>query len=397
MTTATRAKILTVVLTAAALTVAGCAGSPGGASGGSGSTILVGEIAGTTGAYGTTGQAMVNGAQLAIDDLNAAGGALGKKYSFQWYNDEASATTSSQLFRKLVSAGAVAIAGSGDTGPTTAAESDRAKIPNVGVVDDGGLTVYPKGPSNPPYSWVFDTGLNTFAWGGAVAQYALKNCTGLALLHDPSSYGLGGEAGIKTAYQAGGKQLTVDDAITENWSTGATVGLTSEIDKIKTSGADCVDVWLTPQDQAAFVQQAKSLGANLTVLGNDETDADSTFSDLAKGDADGVVSALLSTEVQPNAKLAAFQQKYQARFKVASTPFAEASYDAIIMLGAAIKSANSTKPADLQKALNAVSGFDGLTGTLSFTPQKHTTIGPEQLTIVKFNGTDKKWEPIGNQ
>lgn len=396
MTATTRKTVLTVVGAVAALGLASCAGNPPGAGGGSANgTILVGEIAGTTGAYGTTGQAMVNGAQMAIDELNAQGGALGKKFSFKWYNDNASATTSSQLFRELVSAGAVAIAGSGDTGPTTAAESDRAGIPNIGAVDDGGLTVYPNGPSQPPHAWVFDTGLNTFAWGGIIAQYALKHCTGLALLHDPSSYGLGGEAGIKMAYDAAGKKLAVDDPITENWSTGATVGLSSEIDKIKASGANCVDVWLTPQDQAAFVQQAKSLGANLTVFGNDETDADTTFSDLAKSDADGVISALLTTEVRPNAQLIDFRTKYSNRFHVASTPFAEATYDAIIMLGNAIKSAGSTQPAALQKALNAVSGFHGLTGTLSFTPQKHTTIGPEQLTLVRFDAASGKWTPLG--
>ena len=60
---------------------------------------------------------MVNGAKMAVADLNAKGGALGKKFTLQSYNDQASATLSSQLFQRLVSAGAVAIAGSGDTGP----------------------------------------------------------------------------------------------------------------------------------------------------------------------------------------------------------------------------------------------------------------------------------------
>lgn len=390
-----RKLLVAAVGTSLAMSLAACAGSTGKTQGGgSGKTILIGEIAGTTGAYGTTGQAMVNGARLAIDDLNAAGGALGKKFSFQWYNDNASATTSSQLFRKLVAAGAVAIAGSGDTGPTTAAESDRAQLPNIGAVDDGGLTVYPHGPSSPPYAWVFDTGLNTFAWGGIIAQYALTHCTSLALLHDPSSYGLGGEAGIKMVYEAGGKKLVLDEAITENWSTGATVGLKSEINKIKASGADCVDVWLTPQDQASFVQEAKALGVKLTVFGNDETDADATFSDLAKSDADGVISALLTTEVKPNAALTDFQTRYKARFNVASTPFAEATYDAIMMLADVIKSTKSTKNTDLQNGLNAVSNYQGLTGSLSFTAQKHTTIGPEQLTLVKFDAASKSWQPI---
>jgi len=72
-------------------------------------TILIGSIAGTTGAYGSTGVAMVNGAKLAVADLNAKGGALGKKFSLQSFNDQASATLSSQLYNRLVSAGAVAV------------------------------------------------------------------------------------------------------------------------------------------------------------------------------------------------------------------------------------------------------------------------------------------------
>jgi Periplasmic binding protein len=120
-------------------------------------TILVGSIAGTTGAYGSTGVAMVNGAKLAVADVNAKGGVLGKKLSLESYNDQASATLSSQLYQKLVSHGAVAVLGSGDTGPATAAMAQRLKVPNIGAVDDAGLTIYPKGPSQPPFDYVWRT------------------------------------------------------------------------------------------------------------------------------------------------------------------------------------------------------------------------------------------------
>ena len=108
--------------------------------------ILIGVIAGTTGAYGSTGIAVVNGAQLAVDKINAAGGVLGRKLLLDAHNDNADATLSGQLFAKMVADGAVAIAGSPDTGPVTAELAIRYKIPTIGVVDDGGLTVYPKGP-----------------------------------------------------------------------------------------------------------------------------------------------------------------------------------------------------------------------------------------------------------
>jgi branched-chain amino acid transport system substrate-binding protein len=361
-------------------------------SGGSG-TILVGAIAGTTGAYGTTGIAMVNGAKMAVQDINAKGGVLGKKLSLQWYNDNASSTLASQLFQRLVSAGAVAITGSGDTGPATAAMAQRLQVPNIGVVDDAGITVYPKGPSKPPLSWVFDFGLNTFAWGEIDAKYSLSHCSGLAVLHDPASYGVGGDDAIRLAYSQAGKKLALDDAITEDWSTGATVGLTSEINKIKQSGANCVVVWLTPQDTARFVQTLKTTGSKLTVLGNDEINADNTFASLAGSAADGAIGAFLTTEVNPNATLQAWQKRYQSEFHTASTPFAESTYDSVMMLAHAIQSAGSTKASALQSAFNGIQGFQGLTGTLSFTLQKHATIGAGQLTLVRYDAASKKWVP----
>ena len=142
-----------------------------------------------------------------------------------------------QFFAKLVADGAIAIAGSPDTGPITAELAIRYKFPTIGVVDDGGLTVNTDGPTGPPNPWVFDFGLNTFAWGEKIGEYALKHCPdGLAVLHDPSTYGQGGLYGIKLAYDKAGKKIAIDHAITENWSTGATAGLMPEVNATKDGG-----------------------------------------------------------------------------------------------------------------------------------------------------------------
>jgi branched-chain amino acid transport system substrate-binding protein len=383
-------KLIAIALFAAAVAV--YVGSAFASS--SGSTILVGSIAGTTGAYGSTGVAMVNGAKLAIADLNAQGGALGKKFSLQSYNDQASATLSSQLFRRLVSAGAVAIAGSGDTGPATSAMADRLHIPNIGAVDDAGLTIYPNGPAKPPLEWVWSWGLNTFAYGGIDAHYALKHCKGLAVLHDPASYGEGGDAGIKLAYSQAGKKIAVDDAITEDWSTGATIGLTNEINKIKSSGADCVVVWLTQQDTARFVQTLKTTGVKLTVLGNDEMNADNTFASLAGKDANGAIGAMLTTELRPTKALLDFRKRYKAQFHLDATPFAVANYDAIMLLGQVIKKAGSTDPNKLKDGLNSVKGYKGLQGTVSFSEQNHATVVESNLTLTRYDAKSKTWKPF---
>ncbi|MDR3496303.1 MAG: ABC transporter substrate-binding protein [Ancalomicrobiaceae bacterium] len=356
---------------------------------------LVGLIAGTTGAYGSTGIATVNGAQMAVDKVNAAGGVEGHPLKLDAHNDDASATISGQLYEKLIAAGAIAIAGSPDTGPVTAQLAMRHKFPTIGVVDDGGLTVNPEGPTSPPNPWVFDFGLNTFAWGEKIGEYALKHCPdGLAVLHDPSTYGQGGLYGIKLAYDKAGKKIAIDHTITENWSTGATTGLMPEVNAIKAAGIKCVDVWLTPQDQAAFVQDLKSVGYEATVFGNDETNADDTFSKLAGDIANGTISAVLTSDLHPSPELAAFREEYQKKFNVEATPFAETSYDSIMMLAQVIKEVKSTKPVDLQKGFNKVQGFKGITGDLGFTEKNHITINAAQLTLVKYDAASKQWVEV---
>lgn len=357
--------------------------------------ILIGQIAATTGAYGSTGTQTVYGAQMAVDELNAAGGVLGRKFKLEWYNDNASGTRSGQLFKKLVSEGAVAIVGSPATGPVTAQLADRYKIPDIGLVDGGGLTVYPDGPNGKPHKWVFEFGGNTFAWGAKFAEYALKHCQkGLAILHDRTSYGQGGYYGFKEVYDKAGKKIASNQPVTENWSTGATAGLMPEIAKIKQSGADCVDVWLSPQDQAAFVQDVHTLGDKFTIFGNDETNADTVFVGLAGAQANGVIGAFLTSDMHPSPELKTFAEAYKKRFNEPPTQYSETTYDSIMMLAKLIKETKSTDHKTLRDAFEKVKNYKGLTGDLSFSPQQHQTITADHLTLVKYDAANKKWVPL---
>lgn len=387
--------VVTAIAAVTALALAGCSGGGGGASD---DAIVIGGIAGTTGAYGAVGIAVINGTQMAVDEINKAGGIDGRQIKFVWDDDAADATKSSQLFQQFVSDGAVAILGSPDTGPTTAALGDQMQIPVLGAVDDGGLTVYPNGPEEPPFAWTFSTSLNTFAWGGKLADWSVDNCpNGLAMLHDPTTYGLGGLAGFQMAFEESGHDFVYVESITENWGSGATVNLDAEIQKIVDSGASCVEVWLTPGDEAAFVQEIASLGiTGLTVLGNDVTNADATFTDLAGPEGDGMISALLTSDVHPNDRLVEWQQQYRDLFDgLEPGPFAELSYDAVYILKQVIEDGGgATDPESIRAGLNKLTDFEGLTGSLSFTEQIHTTINKEQLTMVKWNYATKTWEPM---
>lgn len=354
--------------------------------------ILLGLIAGTTGAYGAVGVAVVNGTQMAVDEVNAAGGVLGKKIRLEWYNDNADATLSGQFFAKLVSDGAVAIAGSPDTGPVTAELAQRYKIPNIGVVDDGGLTIYKDGPTEPPNPWSFSFGLNTFAWGEKLGEHALRHCPdGLAVLHDPTTYGEGGFFGVKLAYDKAGKEIAVNETISENWSTGATAGLMPQVTALKDKGLKCVVVWLTPQDQAAFMQDLRTVNYPMIVYGNDVTNADDTFSSLAGEMGDGLITAALTSGLHPSPELEAFRKAYKERFNLDSSPFAETSYDSVKMFAEVLTAANSTEPDAIRQQLEKTQGHKGITGTLGFSEKDHITITKDQISLVEYDAATKSW------
>lgn len=153
-------------------------------------------------------------------------------------------------------------------------------------------------------------------------------------------------------------------------------------------------MWLTPQDQATFVNEMHSLGDSFTVLGNDETSADATFAGLAKANANGMISAELTASYSPSARVKAFAAAYKKEFHVATTPFAELSYDAVFMLAQAITKGKSTSAASIQAQLNKITNYNGLTGKLTFTKQIHVTINAPQLTTVQYATSSNSWVPV---
>ncbi len=105
-----------------------------------------------------------------------------------------------------------------------------------------------------------------------------------------------------------------------------------------------------------------SLGDHFTVLGNDETSSDTTFAGLAGANANGVLSAELTASYAPDAAVKAFAAAYLKEFHIATTPFAELSYDAVFMLAKAIDAGHSTSPKSIQTQLNSIRNYPGLTG-----------------------------------
>lgn len=386
-----------VLVSAVSVLVAACGGGASTKGGTSGKgNVLIGEVVGASGAYGEIGQNMINAGKLAVAKLNADGGILGRHVELQYYDDQGNPTLGAQLFQRLVSAGAVVIVGSGDTGPATAAEAEKLHIPDIGIVDGGGPTVYPKGPGTSPLKWVFEYSTSTYELGAKLASYALGHCKATAMLHDQTSYGVGADQAVRYAFKQAGRPLALDDTISENWSTASTVDIAPEVRRVQASGADCVIPWLTPEDAARFVQTVSSLGVHFTVLANDAAYGDVTFPKLAGKAADGTISAELKALIAPSPALRQYRKDYQAQFHATPDIYGEQSYDAIMMFAQAAQTAHSLKPDDVRNAMENINNFQGITGTLGFSATKHESIGPASLVYIRYDAAKQTWVPLGS-
>ena len=376
---------------------AGCASSSGASGSGSNGPIIIGGLAGTTGAYAAAGLATIDAAKLAVQQINAKGGLLGRKVKFVWYNDAFSSTLDTQEFEHLVSQGAVGISGSPSEGPTAAALAERYKIPVIGDVGAGGTTIYPKGPGTAPLPWAFSNSPSTFALAQKEAQFAAAHCKTMGIFYGNDTYSPSENTIFKQTFAAAGKAsaIKVDQEVTENLTTGATVPLASEVAALKSSKAQCVYIGLDPEDDGSFVVNMHNTGVHVNyVIGGDTMLATNTYTKLAGHLANGSYSVAEKAVATPSAADNAFVSAYQSQFHTAPVIYGYAAYDGVMMLAKAIKKAGSTKNTAILDQLNHVSGFPGIMGTLSLTTSQHCTDSTATNVMEQYDATTKAWKPV---
>jgi branched-chain amino acid transport system substrate-binding protein len=390
-----------VLVAGVALTLAaGCASSgSGGAGSGSSSKspIIIGGLAGTTGAYAAAGIATIDAAKLAVQQINAKGGILGRQVKFVWYNDAFSSTLDTQEFEHLVSQGAVGISGSPSEGPTSAALADRYKIPVIGDVGAGGTTIYPKGPGTSPLPWAFSNSPSTFAMAEEESKFAAAHCSTVAVFYGNDTYSPSENTIFKQTFAAAGKPnaIVVDQEVTENLTTGATVPLASEVAALKSSNAQCVYIGLDPEDDGSFVVNMHNTGVHVKyVIGGDTMLATDTYTSLAGSLANGTYSVGEKAVVTPSATDQAFVSAYQAQFHLAPVIYGYAAYDGVMMLAEAIKKAGSTTNTAILDQLNHMSTFQGVMGSVSLSTSAHCTDSTATTIMEQYSTGTKAWTGV---
>jgi len=373
-----RAGAMLGIATAVLLTTTACSGGllGGDTEGGDETgTIKIGMIVPTSGSSAPTGTSMSKGAQLAVDEINEAGGVLdGRMLELVVGDGACDAQQAVASANKLVSSGVVISVGgycSGATLPTLPI-FDKAGVPMIipaansqDLVNEGLKSVF----------LINGTGLQQST--AALDFIKKQGYATVALVDDNTSYSVD----ITTETE---KQITEDGAAEVVLNTSVNAGesdYSSVVRDITSSAADVIYWTGYYQEGGLIIDQLKKAGYEGDIIVADGS-ADSTLAEIAGAAAEGVFATMTPT---PNtiAGAESWIEDFEAAFGEEPKPYSTQSYDAVRLAAAAFEDAGSTDTDEVIAALEAIDGFDAFSGPLSFTPEHTLASGGFVILVMK--------------
>ncbi|MBI5801164.1 MAG: ABC transporter substrate-binding protein [Verrucomicrobia bacterium] len=332
-----------------------------------GDAIKVGEFASLTGKEATFGQSSHKGTLLAIEELNAAGGVLGRKFDLITEDTQSKQGESASVVRKLVSRDkCIAILGEVASGRSLegAEVCQNAKIPMVSP-----SSTNPKVTEKGDY--IFRVCFIDPFQGTVMALFAKNTlkAKNVAVLTDAAApYSVGLATFFKEKFVADGGKIAVE----QKFSSGDK-DFKAQLTAIKASNPNAIFAPCYYTEAGLITQQARQLGINLPIFGGDGWEAP----ELLQIGGKAMDGTFYSTHYSPEDKaemVQTFVKKFKARWN-GEVPDAMAAlgYDSALVLADAIKRAGGTDGPKLRDALAATKDFVGITGKTTLDAKRNAT------------------------
>ena len=380
-------KFISVMLVAAMAVTAltGCGSNSGSSSKKDADKYYIGGIGPTTGATAIYGTAVKNGAQIAVDEINAAGGINGKQIEYRFEDDQNDAEKSVNAYNTLKDWGMQMLVGTTTTSPCIAVAGKTASdnmfqiTPSASAPD-----VLSSGNGN-----IFQVCFTDPNQGIASAQYIAENklAKKVGIIYDSSDvYSSGIEEKFEAEAKDKGLQIVSKAAFTADSKTD----FGTQLQKAKDAGADLLFLPIYYQEASIILKQADTMGYKPKFFGVDGMDGILTVENFDTKLAEGV---MLLTPFAADAKDKAVQnfvKTYKEKYEDTPNQFAADSYDAVYALKAAIEESKATPDMSASDMCDALKGamtkikMQGLTGGkdgLTWNESGEVTKSPKAVII----------------
>lgn len=349
-------------------------------------TIRVGvnyELTGETATYGTN---LNDGVMLAIEEINANGGVLGKEIEPIVIDNKSDATEVANVSTRLTTReNVVALLGPATSGSTKAAipAAMQNKIPLIsGSATADDVTLDANGNVK---EYAFKTCFNDSFQGVIMAQFAyndlgLKKASVLADTTSDYAQGLS-KAFQETFTELGGEVLKV-----EAYAAGDT-DFKAVLTNLKGTNPEFLYVPGYYEEVGLIVRQARELGLDVPILGGDGYESPKLLELAGKSALNDIYYSSHYSPADDSEKVLEFKKSFKEKYNKEPDAFNALGYDMGYLLADAIERAGEADSEKIKVALEETDGFEGITGTLTI-DEKHNPI--KSVTIIEI----KDGEPI---
>ncbi|MFW5837415.1 MAG: ABC transporter substrate-binding protein [Desulfovibrionaceae bacterium] len=351
--------------------------------------IKIGGVFSVTGPASFLGEPEKNTVEMLAEQINAAGGVLGRKLEVIVYDDETDVNKCVLASRKLLMKDRVAaVLGPSTSGNTLAIMKffSAAKTPLVSCAASEKIV-------NPVNPWVFKTPQSD---RHAVTRILLdckeRGYKRIAILTVSNGFGQSGRAVLQELVPAMGMTLAADEVYGPK-----DTDMTAQLTKIRQDKPDAIICWGTNPGPAVVARNRVQLGID-TPLYMSHGVASKKFIELAGDAAEGIrlpagrltVANKIPDDNPQKPVLLDYIKDYEAEYDTTVSTFGGYGYDALMLTVTAIRMGKSAKPQDIRDNLEKITGFVGVSGVFDYSPSDHNGLSEDSFVMVVIENGDWK-------
>jgi branched-chain amino acid transport system substrate-binding protein len=347
--------------------------------------IKIGAVTCLTGALSTFGVSSNQGAKLAVDEINAAGGTLGQPIQLLVEDNGSKAGETATILRKFISQDKVAAVLGGLTSSSTMEGAPLAQAAKIPLLTPSATNVAITKIGNYIFRSCF---IDPFT-GQIMAKFALDRLQAkqaMVMTDLKQDYSVGLTDAIRLYFSRNGAKIL--NAL--SYSSGDT-DFRTQLTAVRIAHPDLVFLPGYYTEAALILLQARQLGIRCPFVGGEGWDSP-TLVKVAGKAAEGSYYTDHFSAADPDPRVQKFVQTYRAKYAALPDALAALWYDGARLLAEAVQRAGSTDPEKIRDALAATRDFDGVTGRISIDVDRNASKPGVILEIV--NGEPKMVQQI---
>lgn len=343
-----------------------------------GDTIYIGWVSPLTGACAENGEQLKNGADLAIKEVNEAGGIDGRQIELVFEDDKSDPKEAANIATKFTSDDRLVL--------VLGNYNSSCVLSGSPIYNEAGLPLIHVGTA-PTFTqehgdYDFRVSVTDAFQGKFVVEWMFdEGFTNPAILYENNDYGIGLRDTARTEITALGGEVAVE----ETYMLGETKDFTGILTKVKSSGADAIFLGGLYNEAALILKQMKQLKLDIPLFATDGVFEQAVI-DLAGETAEGLRVSGLLLPTDPDPKIQEFVENYKAAYGKIPGTYAAYHYDNIKMAAKAIAEVGTEATALQAYFADMPEPFDGVTGQFKF-DENHDAQRPSMKKLIVKDGS----------